>query len=59
MWEFYLAVSEAAFRWEDVVVFQIQLARRNDSLPMTRDYITEREAMLRKAEQVSFQVAAE
>ena len=39
MWEFYLAGSEAAFRWQDLVVFQIQLTRKNDTLPMTRDYI--------------------
>ncbi len=39
MWEFYLAGSEAAFRWQDLMVFQIQLAHRNDTLPITRDYI--------------------
>ncbi|MGI6852829.1 class I SAM-dependent methyltransferase [Mesorhizobium sp. 1B3] len=39
MWEFYLAGSEAAFRWQDMMVFQIQLARRNDAVPITRDYI--------------------
>ncbi|MCO5059209.1 MAG: cyclopropane-fatty-acyl-phospholipid synthase family protein, partial [Rhizobiaceae bacterium] len=39
MWEFYLAGSEASFRYGDLVVFQMQLARRNDSLPTTRDYI--------------------
>jgi cyclopropane-fatty-acyl-phospholipid synthase len=39
MWEFYLAASEAAFRWQDLVVFQVQLTRRNDTLPVTRDYI--------------------
>ena len=39
MWEFYLAGSEASFRYGDLVVFQMQLARRNDSLPLTRDYI--------------------
>ena len=39
MWEFYLAASEASFRFQDLVVFQIQIARRNDTLPMTRDYI--------------------
>jgi cyclopropane-fatty-acyl-phospholipid synthase len=46
MWEFYLAGSEAAFRWQDLVVFQFQLAPRNDTLPITRDYIAaiEREA---------------
>jgi cyclopropane-fatty-acyl-phospholipid synthase len=25
MWEFYLSGSEAAFRWQDLMVFQIQL----------------------------------
>lgn len=39
MWEFYLAASEAAFRWQDLMVFQLQLTRRNDTLPLTRDYI--------------------
>jgi cyclopropane-fatty-acyl-phospholipid synthase len=39
MWDFYLAGSEASFRWQDLVNFQIQLTRRNDVLPMTRDYI--------------------
>ncbi|NNM72588.1 SAM-dependent methyltransferase [Enterovirga aerilata] len=59
MWEFYLALSEAAFRWEDVVVFQIQLAKRNDVLPITRDYIARNEEMLRRAEETRLQVAAE
>ena len=39
MWEFYLAMSEAAFRFQDAVVFQIQLAKRNDTVPLTRDYM--------------------
>jgi cyclopropane-fatty-acyl-phospholipid synthase len=39
MWEFYLSGSEASFRWQDLMVFQIQLTRRNDTLPVTRDYI--------------------
>lgn len=50
MWECYLAMSEAAFRFEDLVVFQLQLAKRNDVLPMTRDYIAAREAELRALE---------
>ncbi|WP_134499060.1 SAM-dependent methyltransferase [Microvirga pakistanensis] len=50
MWECYLAMSESAFRWQDAVVFQVQLAKRNDVVPMTRDYIAEREAALREAE---------
>jgi cyclopropane-fatty-acyl-phospholipid synthase len=43
MWEYYLASAEAAFRCEDLVVFQIQLTKRNDTLPATRDYIGEHE----------------
>jgi cyclopropane-fatty-acyl-phospholipid synthase len=50
MWEFYLAASEATFRFEDTVVFQIQLARRNDLVPLTRDYIGQAEAALRRTE---------
>ncbi|MDR6636101.1 cyclopropane-fatty-acyl-phospholipid synthase [Phyllobacterium sp. 1468] len=39
MWEFYLAAAETAFRYEDLVVFQIQIAKRNTAVPMTRNYI--------------------
>jgi cyclopropane-fatty-acyl-phospholipid synthase len=49
MWECYLALSEAAFRFEDAVVFQVQLARRNDTVPLTRGYIAAREDALRMA----------
>lgn len=41
MWEFYLAASEATFRFGGHVNFQIQLSRRVDSVPMTRDYMFE------------------
>ncbi len=30
--EFYLAASEAAFRWQDLVIFQIQITKKNDTL---------------------------
>jgi cyclopropane-fatty-acyl-phospholipid synthase len=43
MWEFYLAGSEMAFRHDGEVVFQIQLARRQDATPLTRDYMLEDE----------------
>ncbi len=46
MWEFYLAGSEAAFRWQDLMVFQIQLTRKNDTLPLTRGYIEKCEKAL-------------
>jgi cyclopropane-fatty-acyl-phospholipid synthase len=58
MWECYLAMSESAFRWQDAVVFQVQLARRNDVVPLTRDYIAEREAALKASEQVEFRRSA-
>lgn len=47
MWEFYLAASEFAFRWGGHMVFQIQLAKRPDGAPLTRDYISQAEAALR------------
>ena len=43
MWEFYLASSELAFRYGGLMVFQAQLARQFDSVPLTRDYMYERE----------------
>lgn len=49
MWEFYLAACEAGFRWNGLVVFQIQLARQLDALPMTRGYIDKDETALRAA----------
>jgi hypothetical protein len=33
MWEFYLAASETAFRWQDCVVFQVQLTRKSTPCP--------------------------
>lgn len=41
MWRYYLIVSEMAFRLERLVVFQIQLTRRNDVLPLTRAYMAD------------------
>jgi cyclopropane-fatty-acyl-phospholipid synthase len=43
MWEFYLAGSEATFRHDGEVVFQIQICKRLDALPITRDYMVEDE----------------
>ena len=43
MWEFYLAGSEMAFRHDNEVVFQVQLAKRQEALPLTRDYMLEAE----------------
>jgi cyclopropane-fatty-acyl-phospholipid synthase len=43
MWEFYLAGCEMSFRHGDQMVFQIQLARRLDAVPLTRDYMMDTE----------------
>jgi cyclopropane-fatty-acyl-phospholipid synthase len=50
MWEFYLASSEMAFRKQNMMNFQIQLAKRQGVVPMTRDYIAHEEARLRGIE---------
>jgi cyclopropane-fatty-acyl-phospholipid synthase len=47
MWDFYLASSEASFRWSDLMVFQIQLTHARDAVPLTRDYIAAAEDRLR------------
>ncbi|HEX6110890.1 MAG TPA: cyclopropane-fatty-acyl-phospholipid synthase family protein [Geminicoccaceae bacterium] len=41
MWEFYLIGSELAFRRMGQMVFQLQLAKRQDAVPLTRDYVTD------------------
>jgi cyclopropane-fatty-acyl-phospholipid synthase len=50
MWEFYLAGSEMSFRKQNVMVFQIQLSKRQDVIPITRDYIAAEEQRLRGIE---------
>ena len=39
MWEVYLCLSELAFRYLNLMVFQLQLAKRVDAAPLTRDYV--------------------
>jgi cyclopropane-fatty-acyl-phospholipid synthase len=46
MWEAYLVFSEAGFRWFGMMNFQIQLTKRVDALPITRDYMARDEAAL-------------
>jgi cyclopropane-fatty-acyl-phospholipid synthase len=40
MFEYYLKISEFAFRNIGHVVFQIQLAKKQDAVPVTRDYLS-------------------
>jgi cyclopropane-fatty-acyl-phospholipid synthase len=39
MWRFYLKASEHCFRHNRQCVFQFQLARKQDAVPLTRDYL--------------------
>jgi cyclopropane-fatty-acyl-phospholipid synthase len=39
MWEFYMASCAAAFRYKDLVVFQLQIVKNFQSSHRTRDYI--------------------
>ncbi|WP_231714744.1 SAM-dependent methyltransferase [Enhydrobacter aerosaccus] len=56
MWEFYLAGCEVAFRYMNQMVFQIQIARRQDAVPLVRDYMVDAE---RGAATVTSSMAAE
>jgi cyclopropane-fatty-acyl-phospholipid synthase len=62
MWEFYLACSEVGFRYFGLMVFQVQLARRQDAVPLTRDYLAEAESRLRaldRADRTRLRLAGE
>lgn len=39
MWRFYLVASELTFRLHRQCVFQFQLTRKQESVPLTRDYL--------------------
>ena len=47
MWEFYLAAAEMAFREQAMMVFQIQLTKRQGVVPVTRDYMFRENERLR------------
>ena len=49
MWEFYLAGSEMGFRREGLVVYQVQLVKDVEALPITRDYMYEAERTMKFA----------
>ncbi|MDP9138061.1 MAG: cyclopropane-fatty-acyl-phospholipid synthase family protein [Pseudomonadota bacterium] len=50
MWEFYLASSEATFRYGGLNNFQIQCTRNQGALPLTRNYMQEEEERLREVD---------
>ena len=47
MWEMYLAAAEMGFRYQNLMVFQLQLTKDQKALPFTRDYMHEAERELR------------
>ena len=51
MWEAYLIGCEMGFRYQGLMVFQIQIAKDINAVPLTRDYIYEWEH--KRAEQAS------
>jgi cyclopropane-fatty-acyl-phospholipid synthase len=52
MWLFYLAGGIAAFRHDALAVYQLQLTRRRDVTPLTRDYMMEAESAFRQVQGV-------
>ena len=48
MWELYLCGAEYSFRTLGRMVFQIQLSREVDTIPLTRNYMVEEERRLRE-----------
>ena len=50
MWEFYLNAVEVGFRYGKQMVFQMQLSKSIDTLPLCRDYMAEVENALATAE---------
>ncbi|MGH6872452.1 MAG: class I SAM-dependent methyltransferase [Rhizomicrobium sp.] len=59
MWDFYLTAMEVAFRRQHLCVYQIQLARRIDALPVTRDYMLDDERTMHFAGREHMPHAAE
>ncbi|WP_343081112.1 cyclopropane-fatty-acyl-phospholipid synthase family protein [Ostreiculturibacter nitratireducens] len=49
MWRYYLIGSELTFRHDRQVVFQFQLARHQEAVPLTRDYLYKGEDRLSHA----------
>jgi cyclopropane-fatty-acyl-phospholipid synthase len=47
MWEMYLAAAEVGFRYQNLMVFQLQLTKDQKALPLKRDYMHEAERELR------------
>lgn len=51
MWEFYLSACQCVFDYGSSHVFQIQLARRRDGVPLDRGYIADAERLYAQREE--------
>ncbi len=58
MFEFYLAGSELAFRYQDHVNFQVQIARQQTAVPLARDYMIETERQMMRVQTADRNVLA-
>ncbi len=47
MWRYYLVACEQTFRYNRQVVFQVQLAKKLQAVPITRDYLYEGQSLRR------------
>ena len=50
MWELYFVICEMGFRYENLMVFQIQLSKSLETVPLTRDYMVDWERERAKTE---------
>lgn len=53
MWDLYLVICEMGFRYENLMVFQIQLTKSLETVPLTRDYMFEWERAQAEKERAS------
>jgi cyclopropane-fatty-acyl-phospholipid synthase len=51
MWDFYLSASQVSFESMGMMNFQIQLTKKLDVLPLTRNYMEENERKLRRLDE--------
>ena len=56
MWEFYLLSAEMMFLTGSQLVFQMQIARKRDAVPVVRDYITDAQRRYREKESARVRV---
>jgi cyclopropane-fatty-acyl-phospholipid synthase len=58
MWEFYLKSCEMSFKYWNQMVFQMQITRRQDAVPLVRDYVTDWERAHAEKKRSKAEIAA-